>query len=187
MNKFDTLLESTRGRYTQGGLLVGDLVKVKKEALTSEWAKKQAGNLIEKLREFIETPLNVRVSAVKALRPAVSGSIQAENQVDDYYCDIVIETAPGLYATFITLPINLLEYLEQDDNLARVPDEFKQQSPDGNPNEVEIAETDDPIDAAKQTQSKQGDKTLPTKQTKLDHTVSPVDNFNTNVYLQGLR
>lgn len=187
MNKFDILLESTRARYTQGGLLVGDLVKVKKESLTSEWAKKQAGNLIEKLKEFIETPLNVRVSAVKALRPAVAGSVQAENQVDDYYCDIVIENAPGLYADFITLPINLLEYLEQDGNLARVPDEFRHETPDGTPKAIEIAETDNPIDAAKQTQSKQGDKSLPTKQFKLDHTVAPVDNFSTNVYLQGLR
>lgn len=187
MNRFDILLESTRARYTQGGLLVGDLVKVKKEALTSEWAKKQASNLIEKLKEFVETPLNIRVSAVKALRPAVSGSVQPENQVDDYYCDVVIESAPGLYADFITLPINLLEYIEPDINLAQVPDEFKQKTPEGNPTEVEISETDNPIDAAKQTQSTEGDKQLPTQNSKLDHTQAPVDNFNTSVYLQGLR
>lgn len=187
MNKFDILLESTRARYTQGGLLVGDLVRVKKEALTSEWAKKQAGNLIEKLKEFVDTPLNVRISAVKALRPAVAGSVQAENQVDDYYCDVVIETAPGLYADFITLPINLLEYIEPDNNLAQVPDVLKQKSPDGTPTDVEISETDDPIDVVKQTQSKEGDKELPTQNTKLDHTQAPVDNFTTSVYLQGLR
>ena len=29
MNKFETLLENTRARYTMSGLLVGDLVKVK--------------------------------------------------------------------------------------------------------------------------------------------------------------
>ena len=187
MNKFDILLESTRARYTQGGLLVGDLVRVKKEALSSEWAKKQAGNLLEKLKEFVETGLNIRVSAVKALRPAVSGSVQAENQVDDYYCDIVIENAPGLYVDFITLPINLLEYIEPDINLAQVPDEFKRPSADGSPSEVDINETDDPIDATKQTQSKGENKELPTQNNKLDHIVTPVDNFNTSVYLQGLR
>ena len=101
-----------------GGLLVGDLVKVKNEALTSDWAKKQSSNLIEKLKEFVDTDLNVRVSSVKALRPSVSSGVHAESQVDDYYCDIVIETAPGLYNQFITLPIALLDAVEQDVNLS---------------------------------------------------------------------
>lgn len=187
MNKFDTIFESTRGRYTQGGLLVGDLVRVKKEAVTSDWAKKQAPNLIQKLKEFIETPLNIRVSSVKALRPAVASSIQPENQVDDYYCDVVIENAPGLYASFITLPINLLEYIEQDVNLADVPDVLKRDTPSGKPEELNVQETDSPVDVVKQTNPEGNNMELPTSNNTLQYSEKPVDNFNTSVYLKGLR
>ena len=186
MKKFETLLENTRARYTMGGLLVGDLVKVKKEALTSEWAKKQAQTLVEKLKQFVETDLNVRVSAVKALRPAVASAVHAESQVDDFYCDVVIETAPGLYMDFITLPINLLEAVPQDINLAEVPDSLKQEAPDGTPTEVKTEETDDPMHPGKQTGVKEGDKTLADTNTTLDHAEEPVDNFGTKAYIQGL-
>ena len=186
MKKFETLLENTRARYTMGGLLVGDLVKVKKEALTSEWAKKQAQTLVEKLKQFVETDLNVRVSAVKALRPAVASAVHAESQVDDFYCDVVIETAPGLYMDFITLPINLLEAVPQDINLAEVPDSLKQEAPDGTPTEVKTEEADDPMHPGKQTGVKEGDKTLADTNTTLDHAKEPVDNFGTKAYIQGL-
>ena len=186
MNKFETLLENTRARYTMSGLLVGDLVKVKNEALTSDWAKKQSPNLIEKLKEFVETDLNIRVSSVKALRPSVSSAVHAESQVDDFYCDIVIESAPGLYYNFITLPINLLEAIEDDINLAEVPDSLKRESPDKEMKEVTVEDNDDPMNPTKQTGVKEGDKTLPEDNTKLDHSEEPTDNFNTKAYIQGL-
>lgn len=186
MDKFDILLENTRSRYTQGGLLVGDLVKVKNEALTSDWAKKQASNLIEKLKEFVETDLNIRVSSVKALRPAVAGAVQAESQVDDYYCDVVIETAPGLYNNFITLPIALLDVVEQDINLAQVPDSLKKDSPDGDIQELNVEDSDDPMNPTKQTGVKEGDKTLTSDNKSIEYSSEPVDNFNTKAYLQGL-
>ena len=95
MNKYSTIIETTMQRFTSGGFLTGDMVKLKKNIMSSEWAKRQPSNLLEKLKEFAETDKHIRVSAVKALRPAVSGSVQPHNQVDDYYCDIVIESAPG--------------------------------------------------------------------------------------------
>ena len=185
MDKFETLLENTRARYTMSGLLVGDLVKVKNEALTSDWAKKQAPNLIEKLKEFVDTDLNVRVSSVKALRPSVSNAVHAESQVDDFYCDVVIETAPGLYYNFITLPIDLLEVVDQDINLAEVPDSLKRETPDSEMKEVAVENSDDPMNPSKQTSVKDGDKTLPEDNSKIEYSSEPVDNFGTKAYLQG--
>lgn len=186
MDKFETLLENTRARYTMSGLLVGDLVKVKNEALTSDWAKKQAPNLIEKLKEFVDTDLNVRVSSVKALRPSVSNAVHAESQVDDFYCDVVMETAPGLYYNFITLPINLLEVVEQDINLAQVPDSLKQETPDMEMKDVTVEDSDDPMNPVKQSGVKEGDKNLPDSNSKLEYASEPTDNFGTKAYLQGL-
>jgi hypothetical protein len=169
-----------------GGLLVGDLVKVKNEALTSDWAKKQTSGLIEKLKEFVETDLNIRVSSVKALRPSVSSSVHAESQVDDFYCDVVIETAPGLYNQFITLPIALLDAVEQDVNLADVPDSLKRAAPDMEMKEVTVEDSDDPMNPTKQTGVKEGDKTLPQSNSSIEYGSEPTDHFGTKAYIQGL-
>ena len=186
MNKFSTLIEGTQVRYTQGGLLPGDLVKVKKEALTSEWAKKQAGNLIEKLKQFIDTDLHVRVSAVKTLRPAVGGGHQTESNVDDYYCDVVIETAPGLYVDFITLPVNLLEYIEQDINLPELPDSLRRDEPSKKIEEYKAKRTNSPTDSTKQTLSDDTNRSLPRSNTDMKYNSKFKDNFNTSAYIKGL-
>ena len=186
MNKFTTLLEGVQSRYTNGGFLCGDLVKLKSGALSHAWVKKLGGNTLEKLKEFTETDLNIRVSAVKALRPAVSGSVQPENQVDDFYCDIVRETAPGLYHDFITIPAELLEYIDPGINLAPVPDSLKRKQEVGTWDKVEIKDSDDPMNPVKQTAVKEGDKELPSQNTKLPGVKEPVDNFSTRVYMGNL-
>lgn len=188
MNKYKTLIESTMQRFTSGGFLTGDLVKLKGNAMGSEWAKKQPSNLAQKLKEFAETDKHLRVSAVKALRPAVSGSVQPHNQVDDYYCDIVMEEAPGLYHQFITLPAELLEYQEQDINLPELPESLKGKgSTDGELKELEIESKDDPMDPVKQTL---GDDIKNKSLTDTNNTdvINPntQDNFNTSVYMTGL-
>ncbi len=125
MNKYSTIIETAMQRFTSGGFLTGDMVKLKKSVMSSDWAKKQPSNLLQKLKEFAETDKHIRVSAVKTLRPAVQGGGMPHNQVDDYYCDIVIESAPGLYHDFMTLPAELLEYQERDINLPELPDSLR--------------------------------------------------------------
>lgn len=188
MNKYKTLIESAMQRFTSGGFLTGDLVKLKNNATTSEWAKKQPSNLLDKIKEFAETDKHIRVSAVKALRPAVSGSVQPHNQVDDFYCDIVMEEAPGLYHQFITLPAELLEYQEHDINLPELPDSLKgKDSTDGKLEEVEVKTSDDLTDSVKQ---QMGDNPEGKKLTDTNYTdvVNPNthDNFNTKQYISGL-
>jgi hypothetical protein len=124
MGKFTELYESTIQRFTRGGFLIGDLVKIREGALSDEFLTKQGSNYVEKLKEFINSGLNIRVSAVKALRPSVSpGNIQQEG--GEFLCDIVLEKAPGLYYTFITVPANMLEHIDTGINLAPVPDSLK--------------------------------------------------------------
>ena len=92
--------------------MTGDLVKLKSNAIGSEWAKRQPENLLAKLKEFVETDENIRISSVKTLRPAVQGSIQQHLGADDFYCDVVREKAPGMWHDFITVPSELLEYID---------------------------------------------------------------------------
>jgi len=184
MKKFDTILEGAFSRFQGGGFLSGDLVKLRGNALTSEWAKKQPENLMQKLKEFAETDENIRVSSVKALRPAAGGGTQQDNQVDDFYCDVVREKAPGLFIDFITIPSELLEYIDLGVNLPPIPDSQRGSHPgDGKPEEVKQEEVSAslPYD---QTGVNSGDKQLPDSNTSLDYSDKPTDNFSTKVYMQ---
>jgi hypothetical protein len=126
MDKFYTLAESIIHRYQSGGFLAGDLVKLREDAFTHEWMKKQAPHFVERIKEMVESGLNLRITAVKGLRPAASGSVQAANQTDDFYCDVIREHAPGMMMDFVTLPACLLVLANPEDgNLASIPDAMR--------------------------------------------------------------
>jgi hypothetical protein len=159
MKKFLTLLEGNFRRYQGSSFLSGDIVKFKKDVMNHEWSKGQAGNLIEKLKRFTESDLNLRVSSVQATRPAVQGQTQQDNQVCDYYCDVVQETAPNRWHEFITVPSYLLELnnpdFPNDPNLAPIPDStrYKDQT------HIKPVQSDDPGKL-------NGDTTKPDSQTR---------------------
>jgi len=124
MNKFVKLYESAIQRFTRGGFLTGDLVKFTENAFRDEFFKDQASNYMAKAKSFAESGLNIRVSAVKAVRPTIhSGDIQ--NEAESFLVDIVLEVAPGLYREFITVPARVLEHIDTYPNLAPVPDGLK--------------------------------------------------------------
>jgi hypothetical protein len=121
---FNKLYESTIQRFTRGGFLVGDLVKFKPDAMSDEFLKKQGSNYLQKIKEFTDSGLNIRVSAIKPVRPSTQpGNIQNEGY--EFLCDIVLEKAPGLYYDFITVPASMLEHIDTGINLAPVPDALK--------------------------------------------------------------
>jgi len=187
MNKFDTILEGNFSRFQGGGFLTGDLVKFKTDAMSTPWAKKQSSNLLEKLKEFSECDENIRVSCVKALRPAAAGDAQQDNQVDDFYCDIVREKAPGLFMDFITVPAELLEYQDMGANLPPIPDSQRRENGEViKPEDLKQEEAEDPMLPYKQTGVNEGDKSLPEQDNKQDHNPAPTDNFSTKVYMQNL-
>lgn len=122
--KFNSLYESTIQRFTRGGFLIGDLVKFKSDAFTHDFLKKQGSNYVEKIKEFIDSGLNIRISAIKPVYPSTSpGNIQSE--AESFLIDVVLEKAPGLYYTFITVPASMLDPIDTGANLAPVPDSLR--------------------------------------------------------------
>jgi hypothetical protein len=124
MGKFTKLYESAIQRFTRGGLLVGDLVKIKEGAYGDDFFKKQSGNYVEKLKSFANSGLNIRVSSIKTVRPSYQpGNVY--NEGSEFIVDIVLEKAPGLYYDFITVPMHILEHIDTGVNLAPVPDALR--------------------------------------------------------------
>ena len=121
MNKFVKMYESAIQRYTRGGFLTGDLVKFIDNAFKDDFFKKQAPNYVQKAKAFSEAGLNLRVSAVKAVRPTThSGDVQ--NEAEEFLIDLVQELAPGCYKEFLTIPAHLLTHIDVYPNLPPVPD-----------------------------------------------------------------
>ena len=144
MRKFTSLYESFVSRYTRGGFLTGDIVKFKEDAFKSEWFDKQGSAIREKAKQFSDSGLLIRVSAVKTNRPSSQPGFVEGNNADDFYCDVTLELAPGCYKDFMTLPAAILDYKDYYPNLPEVPEGLKR--PNGSnikPKEVEEEETKD--------------------------------------------
>lgn len=126
-SKFDTIFESNFNRYQGGGFLTGDVIKLKQDWESSDWAKKAPEQMVSKIRELAGSDLTLRVSAVKALRPAVNSSVDQALGVDDFHLDVTQELAPGYYnGNYVTLPQELVELDDDVDlNLPDVPDSLK--------------------------------------------------------------
>ena len=172
-SKFDTLFESNFNRFQGGGYLTGDVIKLKQDWESSDWAKKAPEQMVSKIRELAGSDKVLRVSAVKALRPAVNSSVDQAMQVDDFHLDITQELAPGYYdGNYVTLPQELVE-LDGDPTRPDIPDSFKRDDDvDVKPRELEASdvsksEDEDPM------------MTDPRKHTGMDDTVNkslPGDN-----------
>jgi hypothetical protein len=122
--KFINLYESTIQRFTRGGLLVGDIVKFTSNALSDEFFSQQSSNYKEKIKNFMNSGLNIRISSIKPVRPSYqSGNIY--NESSEFIVDIVLERAPGLYYDFATVPMRVLESIDTGINLAPIPDSLR--------------------------------------------------------------
>jgi len=143
MNKFVKLYESAIQRYTRGGFLTGDLVKFTDNAFRDDFFKDQASNFIAKAKSFQDSGLNMRVSAVKPVRPSTQpGNIQ--NEADSFLVDVTLELAPGLYKDFVTLPAHVLTPVDTYPNLAPVPDSLKRKDNNNiDPKEIEIKDSEE--------------------------------------------
>lgn len=165
-NKFDFIVEEVTSRYQQGGLVTGDFVLIRKDALKNDKLKGRPSNFIEKLKEIIATKLPLRVSAVKSERPESSNDLigGANHSGTNYWVDVCIEYAPGLWRDPMTLPLEVLDINNPSDyNLPSWPDEVKRD------NKLEIKPTKIKTDKKelniKQTQGDQ--RALDTKNVKI--------------------
>jgi len=186
--KFDKLFESNFQTLQGGGLLSGDVVNFIDDILNHDWVKKQQPNLIDKIKEMMDSDNNIRVGSVKGERPAVSGSIQQDQQVGEFYCDIVSEYAPGLWSSFVTVPMELLQHVDLGNNLAPVPDsQKKDDAVHVKPVEDDHMKGDDETCPIYGTKSDEGDKALVNTDIKIAKGKPTTDNFKTKVYLEALQ
>lgn len=129
--KFDVLYENVLERFQQGGFLIGDRVRFKKDVLTTEFFKSKGQNFIDVVKSCMAPgfDLNLRVSALKSVYPTTSQNYRGGTESPDaIYADIIIEYAPGLYRTPMTVPIGALELQDDGINTGPVPDSLKRKS-----------------------------------------------------------
>jgi hypothetical protein len=126
---FVELYESAMQRYTLGGFLAGDLVTFKEGALKDPWFKDKGTNTVEKIKNMMNSGLNLRVSAIKNIYPSVYGAGNTDYNGDQVNLDITSEIAPGKYMDFITIPSRLVEPKSTYPNLPDVPEVFKKDDP----------------------------------------------------------
>lgn len=145
--KYEAIIENTITRFEQGGILSGDLVKFRKDAMKNEKVAAMMSNYKAMIEDAINTDLNLRVSAIKSIRPTTSGNYgnghwQGTEAPTDHYVDIVVEYAPGLWKNPITVPIEVLERVDTGINLAPVPDSVKRPSEADMPKKVDSPDAD---------------------------------------------
>ena len=163
--KFEALMEDTIYRYQTGGFLNGDIVKFRTNALSHNGIKAMSGQYQEMVKNAMKTDLNLRVCAIKSIRPNTAGYYgggqgATTDAAGDFYIDLVVEYAPGLWKDPITVPMEVLERVDTGINLAPVPDSLKRKQRISKPEKQD-------------TEGKE--RNLTTKNIKLDHTSEPKD------------
>lgn len=128
---FNVLYEMAYQRFQQGGLLLGDRVKFRKDWMKCDFFKNKAQSFLDIVKGCTAEgfDLNLRVAAIKSIWPTTTQNYRGGTESpDDLYVDIVIEYAPGLYRTPITVPIEVLEILDDGINTGPVPDSLRRKS-----------------------------------------------------------
>ena len=140
MSNFDTLFESELSRFTSHGFLVGDLVKIKKDAINDEYVKNRA----QSFRDFIKAcsdpsfDLNLRIGAIKSIYPTTTQNYGNGTQSpDSIFLDIYVEYAPGLYRNPVTLPIRCIEVIDTGNDRGPIPNSLRRPNNIHGPEETE--------------------------------------------------
>jgi hypothetical protein len=73
--------------------------------------------------------LNLRISAIKSVYPTTTQNYRGGTESPDrIYADVIVEYAPGLYRTPMTVPIEILELQDDGINTGPVPDSVRRKS-----------------------------------------------------------
>lgn len=170
MSKFEALLENTLVRYQRSQFITGDLIQFKKNWQKNTWVQANQ-DYAQKIRNFIESGDNLRVSAVKASPSSVHGSFGSYENEQANLIDITQEYAPGLYRDFMTVPSNIIEVIDTNNNLAPIPASKKRKDNTTlKPQDVKIGKATDKYGPEKETGlGESGDRKLNNKNVKLPH------------------
>jgi len=122
-SKFNSLLESVYGRYSNGaGFLVGDVVKLKSNYESTESYKKLGENVKERIKEIIATGNNIRIGKLHNTDTASRYSAEGAGFSPAQMADCYEEVAPSFWRNLITIPVECLEEVNVGNNLPPVPE-----------------------------------------------------------------
>lgn len=145
-NKFDLLFEREVSRFEMGGFLVGDRVRIKKEALKDEYVLGRAQSFQDFIKSLLEPTfdLNLRIGAVKSIYPTTSQNYSGTHtdSPTSYFFDIYVEYAPGLYANPTTLPAHLIDAIDDNGQRGPIPDSLRRKSKIHGPEEIKTTPDD---------------------------------------------
>jgi hypothetical protein len=125
-SKFQVLYEDVYSRFQSGGLVAGDIVKFRSNVFNHPAIKEAMPEFKQIIQELKGSDLNLKVGAVRTIRPGQQYNLQ--NTIYGYSVDVIQEYAPGLFRTPVTVPIEVLERVEDTGNNRNpqpVPDSLK--------------------------------------------------------------
>jgi hypothetical protein len=128
MSNFDILLEREMERFQCGGFLVGDRISFKKDALNNEFVANRAQSFKDTIKACMDPSfdLNLRIGAVKSIYPTTTQNYgNGTEQVLGVFVDIYVEYAPGLYKSPMTLPVEVIEVIDDGNNRGPIPDSLR--------------------------------------------------------------
>jgi hypothetical protein len=138
--KFNKIYESYVSRYTRGGFLTGDLVKVRDDYKSSEGYKKLSPEYKAKLDDLISSDLNLRVSGIENKYPSNQPG-NTDNSSGEFSITVSQETAPGRYDGFYQFPTDIFQEVDVYPNRMPVPDSMVR--PNGTKIDPDTLEYDD--------------------------------------------
>lgn len=118
MTKFDTIFEAALNRFQQRGILEGDVVKFRKNWKKHPFFDNAGDNLMEKIENLGQEPRRLRVSAIKT---SYNENGTGYSNHGSPLVDIVEEEMPGLWYNPVTVPIDVLEFVANQNDSFQVP------------------------------------------------------------------
>ena len=114
-SNFNVIAEETITRFQQGGAMMGDFCRIRKDALKNAFLKDKPSQFVDMIKHLIGSDKHLKVSCVKTSKPDSQHEL-GNSPTDVMYVDIVEELAPGLWQNPITLPLAVIDILSPDGN-----------------------------------------------------------------------
>jgi hypothetical protein len=174
-SKFAVLCEEETSRWTGAGLMPGDYIKIRKDALKSPKLAGRPSQFYDKIKEIMNSDLPLKASAIKSMRPETQhGLFMGADSPAEFYVDVVQCLTPATFVNNMTLPLEVLDKVEPEGN------NFSPEHPDSwsYDNKVQIHPAQPQVsdkELLKQTDAANANKNLVTKHKKGEHTKEPKD------------
>ena len=129
-SKFIPLYETIYDRYKQGsGFLQGDVVKLKKDYKSADSYKALPEMIKQRLEDAEKSGYNLRIGRLHTPNNS-AGSLGINTSMPATHLDLFQEPSPGSYGNLVTIPIDLVEYIDTGVNLPEVSSKNKRPNKD---------------------------------------------------------